>query len=235
MSGSPVVWWDPATLRLRAQPLGGVRQQKLLAESARSTASITQYAEWLERRRATVEASSRPSVVARTMTELSKQPFSTPATAVVESTGVPRVGRARGPRFGTLVHALLAHAPFDADRPALTALCASLSRLIGAVEAETAGAVDAVVAALAHPRLRAAAQSTDARREVVVAEQRSDGSIAEGVIDMAYRTESGWVVLDFKTDEIVPTNGPYAEQLRLYVEALQRATGEPARGLLLQV
>jgi ATP-dependent exoDNAse (exonuclease V) beta subunit len=43
------------------------------------------------------------------------------------------------------------------------------------------------------------------------------------------------VVVDFKTDEIVQTTGAYAEQLRLYVEALQRATGEPARGVLLQV
>jgi ATP-dependent exoDNAse (exonuclease V) beta subunit len=70
---------------------------------------------------------------------------------------------------------------------------------------------------------------------VVVAERRSDGSIAEGVIDLAYRAENEWVVVDFKTDEIVPTTGAYAEQLRLYVEALQRATGEPTRGVLLQV
>jgi len=234
-SGSPVVWWDPKTLRLRAPPLGGVRQQKLLAESARSAEGIAQYAQWLERRRATLEVGSRPSVVAHTMTELSKQPFAAPATAVVESTGVSREGRPRGKRFGTLVHAVLAHAPFDADRQALTALSSSLSRLIGALEAETACAVDAAAAALSHPRLRAAALSADARREVVVAERRSDGSIAEGVIDLAYRTESEWVVVDFKTDEVVPTNGVYAEQLRLYVEALQRATGEPARGVLLQV
>jgi len=234
-SGSPVVWWDPATLRLRAPPLGGVRQQKLLAESARSSQGVAQYAEWLERRRATVAAGSRPSVVARTMTELSKQPFSAPATAIVESVELRRAGRPRGPRFGTLVHALLAHAPFDADRLALTALSASLSRLLGALEEETTAAVDAAAAALAHPLLRAAARSADARREVVVAEQRSDGSIVEGVIDLAYRTEGEWLVVDFKTDEIVATSGPYAEQLRLYVEALQRATGEPARGVLLQV
>jgi len=234
-AGNPVVWWDPAILRLRAQALGGVRQQKLLAESPRSAEGVANYAHWLERRRATVEAASRPSVVARTMTELSKQPFSTPATAVVESTELSRAGRPRGPRFGTLVHAVLAHAPFDAARPALTALSCSLSRLLGATEQETAFAVDAALAALAHPHLRAAARSPDVRREVVVAEQRSDGTIAEGVIDLAYRSDHVWVVVDFKTDEIVPTAGAYAEQLRLYVEALQRATGESARGVLLQV
>ena len=235
ISGSPVVWWDPSTLRLRTPPLGGVRQQKLLAESPLSAASIAEYTAWLDARRATVAAGSRASVVTRTMTELSKQPFGKPATAAVERTELSRAGRPRGPRFGTLVHAVLAHAPFDADRAALTALSSSLARLIDATEDEAAFAVDAAAAALAHPLLRAAALSSDARREVVVAEQRSDGSIAEGVIDLAYRTEGEWLVLDFKTDEVVPTNGQYAEQLRLYVEALQRATGEPARGVLLQV
>lgn len=234
-SGNPVVWWDPATLRLRAQPLGGVRQQKLLAEAQASSEGVAQYAHWLARRRATVEAGSRPSVVARTMTELSKQPFNEPATAVVESTELSRVGRPRGPRFGTLVHAVLAHAPFDAARPALTALSSSLSRLIGATPEETACAVDAALAALAHPQLRAAARSADARREVVVAEQLGDGTIAEGVIDLAYRSDHEWVVVDFKTDEVVAATGAYAEQLRLYVLALQRATGEPARGVLLRV
>ena len=234
-SGSPVVWWDPAILRLRVQPLGGVRQQKLLAESPGSAEGIARHAHWLERRRGTLEAGGRGSVVARTMTELSKQQFSTPATAVVESTGMSRVSRPRGPRFGTLVHAVLARAPFDADRLALSALSSSLSRLIGATEEETDFAVEAAAAALAHPVLRAAALSADARREVVVAAERSDGSIVEGVIDLAYRTESEWVVVDFKTDEVVPTSGAYAEQLRLYVEALQRATGNQVRGVLLQV
>ena len=234
-SGGSVVWWDPATLRLRAPPLGGVRQQKLLAESPRSPEGVARYEQWLEQRRGTLAAGSRPSVVARTMTELSKQPFQVPATALVESTGVDRAGRPRGPRFGTLVHAVLAHAPFDADRVALTALSSSLSRLIGATPAETTHAVDAAAAALAHPQLRAAARSADVRREVVVAEHRSDGSVAEGVIDLAYRAERDWIVIDFKTDELVAPVGAYAEQLQLYVQAVQRATGEPARGLLLQV
>jgi len=235
MSGSAVVWWDPASLRLRTPPLGGVRQQKLLAESTRSSEGIAQYRAWLERRQNTLETARRASVVTRTMTDLAKQPFDPPATAVVERTELDRAGRPRGPRFGTLVHAVLAHAPFDADRPTLTALSSSLSRLLGATAQETSSAVDAALAALAHPHLRAAALSADARREVVVAEQRSDGSIAEGVIDLAYRSGQEWVVLDFKTDEIVLTDGAYAEQLHLYVAALQRATGEPARGVLLQV
>jgi ATP-dependent helicase/nuclease subunit A len=234
-AGNPVVWWDPKILRLRAQVLSGVRQQKLLGESPLSAEGMSRYAAWQEHRRATIETSSRPSVVARTMTELSKQPFSEPANAVVERTTVERAGRPRGSRFGTLVHAVLAHAPFDADRAALNALSSSLGRLIGATVAEVTFAVDAVLAALEHPLLRAAAESDDVRREVVISEQLSDGTNAEGVIDLAYRTAQEWVVVDFKTDAVVPTAGAYAEQLRLYVSAVQRATGEPARGVLLQV
>jgi len=234
-AGNRVVWWDPKALRLRAQVLSGVRQQKLLGESPLSAEGMSRYTAWKEGREATIASSSRASVVARTMTELSKQPFSVPATAVVERTEHDRAGRPRGPRFGTLVHALLAHAPFDAERAALSALSSSLGRLIGATDAEVTHAVDAASAALAHPLLRAAAESSDARREVVISEQLSDGTIAEGVIDLAYRTESEWVVVDFKTDAVVPTEGAYAEQLRLYVNALQRATGEAARGVLLQV
>ena len=234
-AGNPVVWWDPATLRLRVQVLSGVRQQKLLGESPLSAEGMSRYTAWQERRAMTIETSSRASVVTQTMTELSKQAFSAPATAVVERTSVERAGRPRGARFGTLVHAVLAHTAFDADRTALAALSRSLGRLIGATDAEVSFAVAAAAAALEHPLLRAAAESSDVRREVVISEKLSDGSLAEGVIDLAYRTPSEWVVVDFKTDAAVPKEGAYAEQLRLYVSALSRATGEAARGVLLQV
>ncbi|HYP75651.1 MAG TPA: UvrD-helicase domain-containing protein [Polyangiaceae bacterium] len=234
-AGNPVVWWDPRVLKLRVQVLSGVRQQKLLGDSPLSAEGMSRYAAWQARRQLTLASSSRPSIVAHTMTELSKQVLGEAATAAVERTAVDRSGRPRGPRFGTLVHAVLAFAPFDADRAALSALSSSLARVIGATNSELEFAVQAAAAALEHPLLRAAAQSGDARREVVVAEQLSDGSIAEGVIDLAYRSESEWVVVDFKTDAVVTGEGAYAEQLRSYVRALQRATGEPARGVLLQV
>jgi len=234
-AGNPVVWWDPASLRLRVQVLSGVRQQKLLSDSPLSGEGMKRYSDWKGRRQLTIEAGSRASIVVQTMTELSKEPFRVPAVAVVQRTSVDRSSRPRGPRFGTLVHAILAHAPFDADRRALAALSSSLARLIGATAAEATAAIDAAEAALAHPLLRAAAGSSDARREVVVAEQLSDGRIAEGVIDLTYRTTTGWVVVDFKTDDVVAPEGAYPEQLRLYVSAVQRATGQATHGVLLQV
>jgi ATP-dependent exoDNAse (exonuclease V) beta subunit len=73
------------------------------------------------------------------------------------------------------------------------------------------------------------------RREVAVAQVLDDGTLAEGIIDLAYLSDTGWVIVDFKTDETVDARGSYATQLYRYVEAVKRATGLEASGVLLQV
>jgi ATP-dependent exoDNAse (exonuclease V) beta subunit len=164
---------------------------------------------------------------------LAQGPSAVPA--IVEATDIVRGNRPRGPRFGTLVHAVLAHVPLNAERARIAALCEALARLTGATNAEAASAIDAVLAALAHPRLAAARASEQVRREVAVTQVLEDGTLAEGIIDLAYLSESGWVIVDFKTDEIVDPLGTYANQLRSYVEAVKAATGVAASGVLLQV
>jgi ATP-dependent exoDNAse (exonuclease V) beta subunit len=231
--GNRVVWWDPNALELHVVAKEGVRQQKLLAPSADANQSIEAHARWRARREQTVSRGAHPTVVARPITELSLE--STGATARVEATDVARQGRPRGARFGTLVHAVLAQVPLDAERSRVAAACDAIARLAGATAEEATFAVDAVMAALAHPRLVEARASADLRREVASSYLLDDGTLAEGVIDLAYRTESGWVVVDFKTDAVVLPEGPYAEQLRRYVTAIERATGETATGVLLQV
>jgi ATP-dependent exoDNAse (exonuclease V) beta subunit len=68
-----------------------------------------------------------------------------------------------------------------------------------------------------------------------------DGSLAEGVVDLAFREvddagRARWIVVDFKTDrDLGARQAAYAWQLRLYVEAIARATGEPASGALFVV
>lgn len=68
-----------------------------------------------------------------------------------------------------------------------------------------------------------------------------DGKLAEGVLDLAFRDSqqgegAAWTVVDFKTDrELAPRRAEYEAQVRLYVEAVTRATGEPARGVLLVI
>jgi ATP-dependent exoDNAse (exonuclease V) beta subunit len=114
-------------------------------------------------------------------------------------------------------------------------MCHVLARLVGATHHETTFATEAVLAALAHPRLSEARSAKETRREVAIAHCLDDGSLAEGIIDLAYCDDSGWVVIDFKTDAVIEPDGAYAKQLQLYVEAVRRATGGPTRGVLLNV
>ncbi len=152
-------------------------------------------------------------------------------------------GRPGGRRFGRLVHRVLETVDLDADEPAVWAASRAAGRLEGASEAEVEAAAVAVRAALDHPLLRRAALSQadrGLRRETPVLLRLDDGSLAEGVVDLAFREESGdrphWTVVDFKTDrELGDNRARYAAQVRLYVDAISQATAEPARGVLLVV
>jgi len=61
--------------------------------------------------------------------------------------------------------------------------------------------------------------------------------VVEGVVDAAFLEDgAGWTVVDFKTDvEIAGRLEEYRRQVGLYAEAVRRATGVPARGVLLRV
>jgi ATP-dependent helicase/nuclease subunit A len=100
-------------------------------------------------------------------------------------------------------------------------------------------AARAAARALAHPVLRRAAacgQRGDLRRETPLLFEREDGSLAEGVVDLAFREADGWTVVDFKTDrDVAAQRAVYAAQVGLYAEGIALATGDPARGLLLVV
>ena len=67
-----------------------------------------------------------------------------------------------------------------------------------------------------------------------------DGSLVEGVIDLAFRDDTGefagWTVVDFKTDrEFEEMSDRYVAQVRVYLKAVGAATSAPARGVLLVV
>lgn len=99
----------------------------------------------------------------------------------------------------------------------------------------------AVAVALRHPVLRRAAGAAlrnDIRRETPVLFTMPDGTLAEGVLDLAFREQesdfSGWTVVDFKTDQEFSAETPhYIRQVSLYVNAIHAATHLPARGVLL--
>jgi ATP-dependent exoDNAse (exonuclease V) beta subunit len=96
-----------------------------------------------------------------------------------------------------------------------------------------------VGAALAHPLLSRAAASAkrgECRREVGVSIGGAD-DLVEGVVDLAFREDGAWVVVDYKTDIDIARAGMarYEAQIAAYARAIARATGEPAQAVLLRV
>jgi ATP-dependent exoDNAse (exonuclease V) beta subunit len=58
----------------------------------------------------------------------------------------------------------------------------------------------------------------------------------EGVLDLAFDEGDRTIVVDFKTDhELAPGETRYRAQLQQYVNAVSRATGRPASGVLFKV
>jgi ATP-dependent helicase/nuclease subunit A len=78
------------------------------------------------------------------------------------------------------------------------------------------------------------------RRETPVQHYRENGTLIEGVVDLAFQESTpefnGWIVVDFKTDrEIEKAETHYRAQVAAYVEAVRIATGFPTTGFLLVV
>lgn len=152
--------------------------------------------------------------------------------------------RPSGKRFGTLVHALLATVPLEASAAEIGELAALHARLFSATDEERDAAAAIAVNVLKHPRLQAAreAESKGRRvwREAPVSLRVDDRSgmprLVDGQVDLAYESDEGWVVVDFKTDiEIVSAQDAYKQQVALYAGAVSAATGRPAAGVLLRV
>jgi ATP-dependent exoDNAse (exonuclease V) beta subunit len=112
-------------------------------------------------------------------------------------------------------------------------------RMLGASAVEVSAAARAVAAALRHPlleRARAAATRGECRRETPVTLMETDGTLVEGVVDLAFREEGAWTVVDFKTDRDLGLELPvYRRQVALYARAVASAMGEMAHGVLLRV
>ena len=74
------------------------------------------------------------------------------------------------------------------------------------------------------------------RRETPVSWIQKDGTLIEGVLDLAFDEGGATTVVDFKTDhELAAGEARYRAQLQQYVNAVSRATGRPASGVLFRV
>jgi ATP-dependent helicase/nuclease subunit A len=70
--------------------------------------------------------------------------------------------------------------------------------------------------------------------------RREDGTLLEGVVDLAFEEGEGdsvrWKVVDFKTDrELESSCEAYMAQVAMYSEAIGKATGAPVESVLLVI
>ncbi len=245
-TGYSVVWWDPHLLKLDVEARFGIRQEELLSKDVPDDvveADLARYRAWRRRREETVTDAAEASIRVVTVTELARRqiadglPAPAPEPDLVE---VHRVGhRPAGARFGALVHAVLAAVPLDADRDGVEQIARLQGRLLGASESEVEAASASAAAALAHPffdRVRRAAVAGECRREAPVTAPGDRNVLVEGVVDLAFRDGDAWVVVDFKTDrELDGALDVYRRQVQLYADMVARATGCPARPVLMRV
>jgi len=255
-----VVWWDPKELEGSAEDGRGVRREDLIAKDARPAdiaADRAHYENWRQQRGAARESGATPSLRVATATESRETEGAdkTPGPQKAQTTQTSNVliedasgfieARPSGKRFGTLVHVLLATLPLDATAGDVTGLAALHAKLFAAEDHERDAAGAMAVAVTRHQRWQDARQAATAGRRVwreVPVSMRLDGeagappTIVDGQVDLAYETGAGWVVVDFKTDiEIAGAQDAYKQQVALYAEAVAKATGRPAMGVLLRV
>jgi ATP-dependent exoDNAse (exonuclease V) beta subunit len=224
----------------------GVRQQRIL-EADESGAEVARgeqaYARWKEGRLVAIGKASRPTIKVQTATAFAAGAGLTePSLARIQLEKVTRADAERpsGRRFGALVHAVLAVVDLDASADEIGAVAQANARLVDATAEETEAAVTTVRDVLKHPLIQRAATAQALRRETPLQHYREDGTLIEGVVDLAFQENTpefnGWTVVDFKTDrEIEKAENRYRAQVVAYVDAVRIATESAARGFLLVV
>ncbi|HUK33008.1 MAG TPA: PD-(D/E)XK nuclease family protein, partial [Vicinamibacterales bacterium] len=148
--------------------------------------------------------------------------------------------RPSGAAFGSLVHAVLARAPFDATRSTLEDIASVEARSLALDEADALASAAVAERVLAHElleRARRAEVRGACRRETPLTLTLDDGTLVEGVIDLAFEEDGQWTVVDYKTDREIAEKGEeqYRRQLLLYAAAIQRATGKSATAILVRI
>jgi ATP-dependent exoDNAse (exonuclease V) beta subunit len=231
-----VVWWDPSKLELNVDARGGLRYEKLLAVDG--GVSLAAYREWQRERAALIESAAKPQFRIFRVSEATDPPGD-PIPVAVESVAKAQ-GRPGGRRFGTLMHAVLRDVPFESGRDIIAKLVALNARSIGAPIDEIDAARSAIEATLAHPLMTRARAAVRIHREYPVTLPLEDGSLLEGVIDLAFIENGAWVIVDFKSDTDSSSDsgarrGQYLRQLQWYGYALERLTGLRAKAYLLEV
>ena len=227
-----VVWWDANQLALGARPSYALRQEDLLKEVDKTTVEkdLAAYRGWKSEKDAVVKAACEPSLRLETITRRAARKSGTaPADVKVMNVVYGKRGPG-GARYGSLVHAILATVPLNADSAMIDKVSALHGRILGANADEILSAGSAVQSVLKHEILQRAAECERqgrCRREVPVTLVEDD-SLLEGVVDLAFEESASWSIVDFKTDEDIEAQlKRYERQVTLYANAIREATKEP--------
>jgi ATP-dependent exoDNAse (exonuclease V) beta subunit len=135
------------------------------------------------------------------------------------------------------VHAVLATVPLDAPDTRVERVAATHGRLLGITAPDQIqAAADVVAAVLRHGLIARARAASNVRRETPVSWMLQDGTLIEGVLDLAFDEGDRTIVVDFKTDhELAPGEARYRAQLQQYVNAVAQATGRQTTGVLFKI
>jgi ATP-dependent exoDNAse (exonuclease V) beta subunit len=213
-----------------------LRQRDLLskeADPAMVARDLENHRAWLESRQTALRAGAEPSMRVERVTAAARGGA---PVAGVEVIAIARGSAApMGRGFGSLVHAVLAAALGSASAP-VDRIAAMQARVLNCTAEEAAAAARVVESALVHPFFQRVRRSKRIRRETPVTHRQPDGTLLEGVVDLAFEEDGAWVVADFKTDrEIEDRLDDYRRQVSLYTAAVAAATGQPARGVLVRL
>jgi ATP-dependent exoDNAse (exonuclease V) beta subunit len=248
--GYSVVWWDPAALELGAKPAFGVRRDDLIVKDVPRNVIADgrgRYDRWRLARLDARAAGAVPTMSVQTVKEWTADesrdlPPAARAIAVTVSEAGVRAGDSTfgGAPFGVLVHAILAQAPFEADREALERVARVEARVLSLDAGVAAAAAERASRVLRHPlmaRAASAARRGACRREAPVTLRLPDATLLEGVADLAFEEGGQWTVVDYKSDREIAEAGEarYRRQVALYAAAVAQATGAPATAALLRM
>lgn len=234
-----IVWWDPNKLELGKAPSFSIRQRELLEKGNDELVQkcLSDYAEWKNGRQRLLSDGAMPTIRFQTATDRSKATL--PFAQDVEIVEIARGDRPFGPRFGTLVHGILATVRLDGSDRDVAATAELQGRILGAPSEEVIAAVIAAAGALKHPllqRARASELAGQCFRELPLTLRTNDGVLVEGVADLVFREESRWVVVDFKTDqEIKGDLEHYRRQVSIYAKTVGEVYNEACAAFLMRV
>jgi len=241
-----VAWWDPHTLHLGAVSSFGLRRDDLIVKDGDMFAvedRMVAYERWRTERAAAIERAQLPSVRVETATAwaasaaeagIDQEIAEAASIQIVQLAGA--ADRPRGPKFGTLVHAVLATVSLEAGEDAVRRTAETQGRILLSTSDEVRAAAAVASAVLRHDLMARARRSGRLRRETPVTWLQKDGLMIEGVLDLAFEEDGVTTVVDFKTDhELAAGEARYRAQVQQYVAAVSRATGRPATGVLFKV